>query len=816
MNIQHKLPFQIPRILRSRPSTKLVKLILLSVVFINILYFSFFYLGEYRAFSDLTRIYSDPYRNSNDQSQSPQSLNKGGKGGRYSTAFEKLLNKKFEKVKSDKERYWLAHTELTEISVDIPIVNFLKQYQNNNDNSWLTKNALFFDPRFTLSMYINELKTNFLQFKKPDQEGKVDANSVPTIKLPFHWSDWMDLSLLNEDLAKPIDQRVNCDYIRQHTNNNPDPSYFCKNNDQLSDEEIKKFGFQSKSQLPGFIIHGHSSHDDRPFNDFRVLESKSYALTHLPKPHRVILLNGDKNGGTFEFEVDLNDNTRLVESNIINNYLSSNNLDSSNFNDKTVLNLNHIKEYQQLLDSVKPRYLTDEEDIQGMYKVLRKQTDPKQSRELELPAKLFDYPETMIHNQIYFYEQKNDVPVDNLPINERHYYEGLKQCSNYDSKNEPTYFKMATIRIDDDRNRDREWGWHYDWRFFNGALNYDSVGWTQSELIVRTNIILDRLLRNWNRFAEEKGIVTWIMHGPLLSWYWDGLMFPFDVDIDIQMPMIELARLAKDYNQTLVLEDPTEGYGKFLIDVGTYIHNRDISQNSNHIDARFVDVDSGIYIDITALAKSKANTPEEYNNNALVNINKGFNDDQIEIYNDRRKHFYTLEQLSPLKYSLIGGVPVYVPLTITDRLIFEYSKGLSSYEFRDWYFVNRLNLWLRKEQIAKAFPHYDILNKDGNVDKDLLLNKINHMSDNEVLKLLEDDDILVEYYLTKEVTDTHAREKEFLFDSMGRDNSNLDQDLKLKEEYNQLTSTFKMSKPLRKALWDFENLERLKHHKEDV
>ena len=176
-------------------------------------------------------------------------------------------------------------------------------------------------------------------------------------------------------------------------------------------------------------------------------------------------------------------------------------------------------------------------------------------------------------------------------------------------------------------------------------------------MIIRTNIILDRLLRNWNRFAEEKGIITWIMHGPLLSWYWDGLMFPFDVDIDIQMPMMELARLAKDYNQTLVLEDPKEGYGKYLIDVGTYIHNSSISKQSNHIDARFVDIDSGIYIDITGLSKSKANTPEEYVNNELVNIDKGFHDEQVEIYNDCRKHFYKLEQLSPLKYSYDGWGP---------------------------------------------------------------------------------------------------------------------------------------------------------------
>ena len=35
------------------------------------------------------------------------------------------------------------------------------------------------------------------------------------------------------------------------------------------------------------------------------------------------------------------------------------------------------------------------------------------------------------------------------------------------------------------------------------------------------------------------------MHGPLLSWYWNGLLFPYDNDIDIQMPIDELVNLAK-------------------------------------------------------------------------------------------------------------------------------------------------------------------------------------------------------------------------------------------------------------------------------
>lgn len=802
--------YPLPRIITSKATIKWAKFLIAAIILVHVTYFSIYHLTDYNL-DDLSKFYSS-YASNEGENQPQQPINNlGNTVG--SLSFQRKVNKKFQQIEADKDRFWLAHTGLTETEINIPIKPFLREFEDGN--SWSNNNELFYDPRFTLSIYLNEIKQQAISqadSTNKDIHDKVDFKMIKPISLPFNWADWMDLRLLNDELIKPIEERINCEYIKARTNNQPDPSYFCLDSDSLRDENVKQLGFKKKEQLPRFIIHGHSTHADRPYNDIRVLESKSYALTHLPKPNRVIILNGDEMGGTLEFEVDQQDNLRLATSDMVLKYLKSNNIDYKDFNEDTIVKFDHTKELSDLLSKVTPKYLPEDEDTHNMYQILRKQTNPKASREMALTKDMFHYPPGMIEKQIEFYEKKNPIPLNDISRQERIYYDGLKECSKYDDSNEPTYFKMATIRIDDDRNRDREWGWHYDWRFFNGALNYKKNGWSKAELIIRTNTILDRLLRNWNRFAEEKGIITWIMHGPLLSWYWDGLMFPFDVDIDIQMPMLELARLSKDYNQTLVLEDPSEGYGKFLIDIGTYIHNRGISKKSNHIDARFVDVDSGIYIDITGLSKSDANTPEEYNNNELVNIDKGIKDENVEIYNDRRKHFYTLEQLSPLKYSMMGGVPVYVPLTITDRLIFEYSKGLSSYEFHDWFFIHRINLWLRKEQVATAFDPNDINNEEGNLDKEKLLNKINKMTDVEVLKLLEDDMILVEYYLTKEYTDLHVEERKFLFDRLGRDNTDLNSNKKKKQQYNKLTSTFKMKKPLRKPLFDFEDIERLKHH----
>ena len=84
--------------------------------------------------------------------------------------------------------------------------------------------------------------------------------------------------------------------------------------------------------------------------------------------------------------------------------------------------------------------------------------------------------------------------------------------SRYPEDTEEPYFREATLRVDLENS---DSGWHYDWRFFNGKLKKKA----------RTAVILERLLRNWFKFTEKYGIVSWIAHGPLLSWYWNGAVF---------------------------------------------------------------------------------------------------------------------------------------------------------------------------------------------------------------------------------------------------------------------------------------------------
>mmetsp|Transcript_5634 Transcript_5634/g.7123 ORF Transcript_5634/g.7123 Transcript_5634/m.7123 type:complete len:386 (-) Transcript_5634:119-1276(-) len=379
--------YSLPRVITSKTTVKWAKCLIAAIVLIHVTYFSIYHFTEYKI-EDISKLYSS-YTSGDDSTQPQQPINNLAEGS-SGMSLQRKINKKFAQIEKDKNRFWLAQTGLTETEIDVTIKPFLSTF--DDDTSWKNKNELFYDPRFTLSIYLNEIKQQALsQSDKAatDSYGKIDFKTVNPITLPFSWADWMDLTLLNDELGKPMEERITCQYIKERTNNNPDTSYFCLENEKLTDEQVKELGFKHKEQLPGFLIHGHSSHDDRPYNNIRVLESKSYALTYLPKPNRVILLNGDKKGGTFEFMVDQSDNLRLATSDMVTKYLRSNNIDPEKVEDDTVVKFDHTNELKDLLDKVTPKYLPEEEDKHNMYQILRRQKNPKASREMVLSKEMF-------------------------------------------------------------------------------------------------------------------------------------------------------------------------------------------------------------------------------------------------------------------------------------------------------------------------------------------------------------------------------------------------------------------------------------------
>ena len=768
--------------------------------------------------------------------------------------YEELNNKEklqwmLREISEDKEKYWLAHTELTDYEIKLHVKDFL--YEN-----WIGKPVLFYDPRFTLSIYLSELRNQYKrkqmnkskQGKQDDDKNNSNNNNDEDdddddpVVVPFAWSDWVDLTMLNQELVKPEKKRKTCAYMKA-THHIPTkyPDY-CIDNVDVVRQDLDEMQLQLVNYVPGFAVK--TSPTNKASNEVRMLEGKSHLLTYAKNPMSIIFLSKD---GVYEAQVD--GKQRIVDGSLFDNYLKDNNIARDELE---IITMNPVKEFVHLVEQVPPQMIKPEEDRYGMVATL-KELNPSQSKEIYLPPLAFNYQQDKIDLQIKEYESRmkkamglvtNELTFDQEEIyklrltrKEKLYYDGLKYANKFPLKKEPTHFRMARLNFGNAEN-DHDAGWHYEWRFFNGALKYLKKGWTEDELQIRENVLLDRILRNWFKFANMKGVISWIAHGPLLSWYWDGLLFPFDEDIDIQMPASDLASFCKSYNQSLVVEEITEGFGKFFIECSSFVHHRGKSFKENHIDARFIDIDTGSYIDITGLGISDLPVPERYESLILQNEAEGV---PRQVYNCRYPHFYSHDEISPLRYTMLGGIPVFVPNQIETILQQEYEQGLESYEYEGFFFVDALGLWIHHSKMEFLFPNEDLYAKKkgrkkvksnsknkkiknantNNLDIEKFTRLVKGITEEQVVKLLENDqDILLEYYLTRQATSIHKQELTHLFHMENGTNTAIgdisgmktNREIMNDGEYHRLTSSFKFQKPFRRPLFNYEQIDRPRHH----
>lgn len=209
------------------------------------------------------------------------------------------------------------------------------------------------------------------------------------------------------------------------------------------------------------------------------------------------------------------------------------------------------------------------------------------------------------------------------------------------------------------KNDPASYGGHYDWRFFRGIKGFeDHVKSVQN------------IARAWSQFADTMGILYWYAHGSLLGWWWNGLTMPWDSDHDIQMPILELDRFAKIFNGSMVVTHENGDYNMYYIDVSPYYVERTQGNGHNLIDARFIDVQRGTYIDITGLAYAKMKKKVNCKNN----------------------HIYSVQDISPLRRSLFEGVASMVPKENERMLQVEY-KAFRSHSYFKWAFNDKIRLW---------------------------------------------------------------------------------------------------------------------------
>lgn len=495
-----------------------------------------------------------------------------------------------------------------------------------------------FDPRFTLGVYFSWISKNFDQ------------------PIPFHWSDWVNLSKLNKFILNSR-EKLSCNQLFDISN---------LSEDILAGSETKDLGtycIQDPESNLGFKITDFSGANTAENHE---ILSKSFLYSSFQSPYKIIFLTD--NIGSYEVKV------KDFENNDIRNSLLHNSMVES----LKIKTINPIKAFRKLLKKHSPN---NNKQILNDYKI-------------DIPKSSF-----ILNPMDWIDDNISDDP------NERFFRESIKYS--VAETNPPKFFKEAKLLNGIEQN----WlGEHYDWRFFNGI----TIG-MEEQLIS-----LHRLIKNYLNFSRQHGLITWIAHGSLLSWYWNGISFPWDTDIDVQMPIVDLLKLGRDYNQTLVVENllnnnKFSGMGKYFVDVGSSLTHRSKGNGNNNIDARFIDIDTGLYIDITGLAITDTPAPSRYdylieideNKKKLVEktienhqLNHFIKNQQLQAYNCRNNHFNTYEELSPLLLTMVENQLSYVPSNFPIILNYEYGlNGLTDKNFRDYIYLNNFKIWVKTQVI---------------------------------------------------------------------------------------------------------------------
>ena len=120
---------------------------------------------------------------------------------------------------------------------------------------------------------------------------------------------------------------------------------------------------------------------------------------------------------------------------------------------------------------------------------------------------------------------------------------------------------------------------------------------------------------------SDIGAETWIIHGTLLGWWWNRKVgsptshhitilspnrttqiLPWDSDIDVQMTNNTVHMLASYYNMTIhSFKNSDDKKRDYMLEVNPKYTDPSYDDTLNVIDARWIDIETGLFIDITAV-----------------------------------------------------------------------------------------------------------------------------------------------------------------------------------------------------------------------
>ncbi|KAI0194842.1 LicD family-domain-containing protein [Xylaria flabelliformis] len=204
---------------------------------------------------------------------------------------------------------------------------------------------------------------------------------------------------------------------------------------------------------------------------------------------------------------------------------------------------------------------------------------------------------------------------------------------------------------------------HYDSRYFRGKVPYE-----------QHRPALRHLVRSYLTTFKTLGAETWLAHGSLLGWWWNGRIMPWDYDLDVQVSVATLSFLGERYNRSM---HEYEAKKTYLLDINPHYSAMTKGNGANIIDARWIDMSNGMFIDITGLRERE---PER----------------APGVWSCKNNHRYLTSELWPLRRTEFEGVEAWIPYSFDKVLTDEYgAKSLVVEEWAGHRWIPELREWVK-------------------------------------------------------------------------------------------------------------------------
>ncbi|KAK7413635.1 mannosyltransferase [Neonectria punicea] len=228
---------------------------------------------------------------------------------------------------------------------------------------------------------------------------------------------------------------------------------------------------------------------------------------------------------------------------------------------------------------------------------------------------------------------------------------------------------------------------HYDKRYF-----HDKVPYAQHRFVLRD------LARSYLSTMNSFGVETWLAHGTLLGWWWNGQIMPWDYDLDVQLTNTSMLWLGENLNRTEHVynyTNPETGdlvSNSYLLDVNPHHVDLDRGDGMNIIDARWIDQSNGMYIDLTVLREREVDRPG--------------------IWSCKNKHRYKSQDLWPMRVTEFEGVKARIPYNFEMILIDEYqTKSLVTEEWQGHHWNRDIKQWVKMDPEEEAQRHQEAIER---------------------------------------------------------------------------------------------------------